>query len=119
MQSGSYVVHLVGCDDPHPFKHFSVRADAVAHGQNAVQLGRAERADIFAVADTNAPAAVAAVKKGNATFVKSCVRHATESEIEAASQREWEEARKGGPQALLKFLGLIEQVAPPIKRRKV
>jgi hypothetical protein len=53
MQSGSYVVHLVGRDDPKPYKHYSVRTDAVRNGQDEVQSGSAERTDIYAVDDTN------------------------------------------------------------------
>ncbi|HKM70218.1 MAG TPA: hypothetical protein VJX94_09190, partial [Stellaceae bacterium] len=64
VQSASYVVHLVGCDDPIPFKQFASRADAVAHGRDGVQSGHAERANIYAVADTNAASAIAAVKMG-------------------------------------------------------
>ena len=33
-----FVVHLVGGDNPHPFKHFAARADAVAHG-SIIKLG--------------------------------------------------------------------------------
>jgi len=65
MQSGSYVVHLVGCDDPIPFKHFGVRADAVAYGQSRVQSDDAERADVYLVDDaTDARAAIAAFQMG-------------------------------------------------------
>jgi hypothetical protein len=121
MQSGSYVVHLVGCDDPNPFKHFVMHADAVAYGQSRVQSGGAEQAVIYAVADTSdARAAIAAFRTGKATYVQSCSRHASEAEIEAANKQAWEAARTGGPQALLKFLGLTKgPLTPPIKRRKL
>jgi hypothetical protein len=76
MQSGSYVVHLVGSDDPNPFKQFGEQTDAVNHGRNSVQEGKAERADVFFVGDTtNAPATIAAVQKGEATYIQSYSRH--------------------------------------------
>jgi hypothetical protein len=107
MLSGSYVVHLVGCDDPIPFKHFRLRADAVAYGQSRVQSDDAERADVYLVDDaTDARVAVAAFQMGKASYVQSCTRHASVAEIEAAIELAWEAARKGGPQTLLKFLGL-------------
>ena len=87
-----------------------------------MQLGEAERADIFSVVTTDARATIEAVKAGKATYVQSCIRHASEAEIETAKEREWEQARKAGPQAVLKYLGLIEQLPPPpppIKRRKL
>jgi hypothetical protein len=46
MQSGSHVVHLVGRDDAKPFRHYSVRVDAVRNGQDKVQSVSAERTDI-------------------------------------------------------------------------
>ena len=121
MQSGSYVVHLVGCDDPNPFKYFGMRADAVAYGKSRVQLGDAEQAVIYAIAETSdARAAIAAFQTGKATYVQSCSRRASAAEIEAANEQAWETARTGGPQALLEFLGLTKgPPTPPIKRRKL
>ena len=122
MPSNSYVVHLVGCDDAVPFKHFSVRADAVAYGRSRVQSGGAERADIYAVPDTNAPAAIAAVQAGKATYVQRCSRHASEAEIESADKREEEAAWKAGSRAVLKYLGLVKDTSPnppEIRRRKL
>jgi hypothetical protein len=122
MQSGSYVVHLVGCDNPDPFKHFGMRADAVAYGQSRVQSGEAEQAIIYAVADTSdARTAITAFRTGRATYVQSCSRHASEAEIEAANERAWEAARTGGPQAVLRFLGLVKGPPDPhkIRRRKL
>jgi|HubBroStandDraft_2_1064218.scaffolds.fasta_scaffold2435612_1 hypothetical protein len=46
MQSGSYLVRLVGRDDPKPFRHYSVRVVAVRNGQDKVQSVSAERTDI-------------------------------------------------------------------------
>ena len=119
MQSGSFVVYLVGGD--YPFKQFAARADAVAHGSTSVQLGEAERADIFEVGTADARAAIEAVKVGKATYVQSCIRHASEAETEAANKRAWEEAQKAGLQAVAKYFGLTEWLPPPpsIKRRKI
>jgi hypothetical protein len=123
MQSGSYVVRFVGCDDAVPFKHFSVRADAVDHGQRRVDYGGAEQALIYAVADTSdARAAIAAVQAGKATHVQTCVRHATEAEVETAKEQAREAARKAGPRAFLKYLGLEKDTSPDppkIRRRKL
>ncbi len=123
MQSASYVVHLVGSDDPNPFKHFGMRADAVAHGESRVQSGDAEQAVIYAVADTNnARAAIAAVQRGKATYLQSCFRQASDAEIEAANEQAWETARRAGPQAVLKLLGLVKDTSPnpyKIRRRKI
>ena len=43
VQSGSYVVHQVGRDNPKSFKHYGVRADAMRNGQDKVQSGSVER----------------------------------------------------------------------------
>jgi hypothetical protein len=73
-----------------------------------VQIGDAERGDIYVI-DAAAPAAaIAAVQMGAAELIESCTPHASEAEIEAATQRRWEEARKLGGEAMLKFLGLME-----------
>jgi hypothetical protein len=122
MTATSYVVHLLECDDAVPFKHYSVRADAVAYGRSRVQSGDAEQADIYAVADTSdARAAIAAFKVGKASYVQSCSRHASEADIESANRRAWEAARKAGPRAVLKYLGLAKDASPnppKIRRRK-
>jgi hypothetical protein len=44
---------------------------------------------------------------GAAELVAIRSPHASEAEIEAAKKSEWERALKSGPQAVLKFLGLI------------
>jgi len=107
MQPGSYVVQLVGCDDPNPFKHFCIHADAVDHGRRCVETGEAERAIIYAVADTSdARTAIAAVQMGKAEYIQTCSRHASETEIEDAKDRAFKAALQAGPQAVLKFLGL-------------
>jgi hypothetical protein len=114
MQSASYVVHLIGCDDDPPFKHFGARADAVEHGRSEVQSGNAELANIYEVAGTDGVAAIALWQAGNAT-------HTSDSEIETANQRAWDTAQKAGSYAVLKYLELIPRDAPDpptIKRRK-
>ncbi len=102
-----YVVHLIGTDDPKPFKHFGERRDATTYARSQVQSETADRADIYLVPDaSNAYAAIAAIKVGAATLIESRSRRASPAEIEAASQQAWEHARKLGPDAVLKFLGL-------------
>jgi|SRR5689334_9491927 hypothetical protein len=124
MQSASHVVRLVGCDDAVPFKHFNVHADAVDYGRSCLDYGGAEQALIYAVADTSdARAAIAAVQAGKATHVQTCVRHATEAEVETAKEQAREAARKVGPRAFLKYLGILAKDASPdppkIRRRMV
>jgi hypothetical protein len=78
MQSASYVVHLIGCDDDPPFKHFGARADAVEHGRSEVQSGNAELANIYEVAGKDGVAAIALWQAGNATHIQTCLgRHRT------------------------------------------
>jgi hypothetical protein len=122
MQSASYVVHLIGCDDDPPFKYFGTRADAVKHGRREVQLGNAELANIYEVAGTDGAAAIALWQAGNATHIQTCSRQASDSEIETANQRAWDTAQKAGSHAVLKYLGAIPRDAPDppkIKRRKL
>jgi hypothetical protein len=103
----SYVVHLVGSDDPKPFKHFGARVDAATYANERAGSGEVDRADIYLVPDAkDAVAAVAAVQMGAAKLVESRSPRASEAEIEAAHMREWESAVKLGPHAVLKFLGL-------------
>jgi hypothetical protein len=85
--SASYVVHLIGCDDDPPFKHFGARADAVEHGRSKVRTGNAELANIYEVADTDGAAAIAQWQAGNATHIQTCSRQASDAEIEKANQR--------------------------------
>jgi hypothetical protein len=69
-----------------------------------------------------AGAAIAEVKMGNASYVQSCYRHASEAEIEAGNERAWQAARAGGPQAMPKYLGLAKDTSPgpdKIRRRKI
>jgi hypothetical protein len=109
----SYVVHLIGCDDTLPFKHFRSRADAVAYGKSRVQSGEAERANIHEIADADdAGAAIALWRAGNAAHIQTCSKQPSDSEIEAAQRHAFETARKGGARAVLKFLGLIPRDAP-------
>jgi hypothetical protein len=121
MQSASYVVHLVDCDDPHPFKHFTARADAVKYGTSQVQSGAAELANIYEVADTDKPAtAIARLQAGKAVQLQTISRQASNSEIDAANRDAFETAKKAGARALLKHLGLIPRDAPdppPMRRR--
>jgi hypothetical protein len=121
MPSSSFVVHLVGCEDPIPFKHYRTRADAVDCGQRRVQSGDTELANIYIVADaSDTGAAIAAFKMGKASYVQCCSRHASEAEIDASNEQAWEAARRGGPQALLKFLGFKDpSPGPNIIRRRV
>ena len=63
MRSGSFVVHLVGCDYPKPFKHFSLSTIAWALMRCAMVRTKynrrnAARTDTYAVADTNTLAAI-------------------------------------------------------------
>jgi hypothetical protein len=103
----SYVVHSVGSDDPQPFKHFERFEVAVTHAKQQVDEGVADRADIYEVQTSDARASVAAVRMGDAKFVQSRSRHATDAEAAEGSNRAWERAQKEGPEAVLKFLGLI------------
>jgi len=93
-----------------PFKAFSARPSAIIFARD--QVGNdAERALIFEVADTDdARAAIAAVKMGEGEFVGTkCQRlsEAEEAEYKRARTRERQRAKKLGPDAALKFLGLI------------
>ena len=113
MQSVSYIVHLVDCNDTPPYKHFRARADAVEYGRGRVQSGDAERANIYEVADTDdAATAIARWRAGSATLILTCSKQASDSEIEIANRDVWETAQKAGPRALLKLLGLIPRDAP-------
>jgi hypothetical protein len=104
---GSFVVHLIGSDDPKPFKHFGMYPHAAAYGRPIVQAGEAERADIYFVLDESNPAAaVAAVKLGRAKLLHSQSHHASEAQIESHKERALNEALKAGPEAFLKFLRL-------------
>ena len=120
MQSGSFVVYLVGGDNPYPFKQFAARADAVAHGSTSVQLGEAERARYFEVGTTDARAAIEAVKVGKATYVQSCVRHASESKPRLPTSGSGKRPKRQDCKRL-PDLGLTEWLPPPpsIKRRKI
>lgn len=69
MESVSYVVHLIGCDDDPPFKHFRARPDAVEHGRSQVQSGNAELANIYEVAGADGAAAIALWQAGNARHI--------------------------------------------------
>jgi hypothetical protein len=112
MQSTSYVVHLSGCDDATPFKHFRARADAVEYGRSRVQSGSAELANIYEVAGADGVAAIALWQAGDATHIQTCSRQASDSEIETANQQASDTARKAGSRAELKYLGLIRRDAP-------
>jgi hypothetical protein len=87
-----------------------------------VQSGAAERANIYEVAGADdAATAIALWHAGNAAHVQTCSRQASDSEIDAANRRAVETARKAGPFALLKYLGVFPRDAPDpskIKRRK-
>jgi hypothetical protein len=110
----SFVVHLVGTDNPHPFKHFAQRVDAAAYAASLVQSGEADRADIYSVSDADARAAVDAVKTGAAELIDSKSRRMSDAEALALQEQAFEDARKQGPRALLKFLGLIaDKRSPP------
>jgi hypothetical protein len=120
MQSVSYIVHLVGCDTESPYKHFGARADAVEYGNREAQAGNAERANIYEVAGTGLADAIAQWKAGNATLIRTCSRHPSDAEAEIAQRQALDAARKAGPRAWLKHLGLIPRDAPDpplIKRR--
>jgi hypothetical protein len=120
--SASCVVHLIGCDDDPPFKHFGARADAVEHGRSEVQSGKAELANIYEVAGADGAAAIALWQAGNAKHIQTCSRQASSSEIETANQRAWDTAQKAGSRAVLKYLGMIPRDAPDppkLKRRKL
>ena len=102
----SYIVHSVGSDDPHPFKHFDNRASAVTYAGEQIHSDQVDRTDIYAVTGaTNPKAAVQAVRVGAAELIQTKSRHASEAEIEKATKRAWEDAQKAGPEATLKFLG--------------
>jgi hypothetical protein len=102
----SFVVHLVGTDNPHPFKHFSHRVDAAAYAASLVRSGDADRADIYSVSEVDARAAVNAVKASAAELIHSKSPQMSDVEALALQQRAFDEAVKQGPQALLKYLGL-------------
>jgi hypothetical protein len=113
MQTASYVVQLVSCDDVPPFKHFKARADAVEYGRTRVQSGAAERANIYEVAGADdAATAIALWHAGNAAHIQTCSMQASDSEIAAANRRAVDTARKAGPFALLKYLGVFPRDAP-------
>jgi len=80
--SGSFVVRLVGNENPDPFKQFGAHADAVAYGRNSLQLGEANRLKYSRLLKNYVRAAIVAVKTRKATYVQSRVRHASERERE-------------------------------------
>jgi|NGEPerStandDraft_6_1074524.scaffolds.fasta_scaffold16175_4 hypothetical protein len=45
MTAKSFVVHLIGSDDPKPFKHFELHHSAAAYARERVAAGDADRAD--------------------------------------------------------------------------
>jgi hypothetical protein len=61
----SFVVRLEGSEDPSPFKHFRLRADAVEHRRSAADNDETARtrADVFEV-DTDDTRAVSRQSKG-------------------------------------------------------
>ena len=72
MQSGSFVVRLVGSDNPDPFKQFGATLTPWHTEGTAYNQGEAEQAEIFAVAETNdARAAIEAVKTGRRRMFKA------------------------------------------------
>jgi hypothetical protein len=120
MQSVSYIVHLIGCDTEPPYKHFGALADAVEYGNSEAQSGNAERANIYEVAGTGLADAIAQWKAGNATLIRTCSRHPSDTETKIAHRQALDTARKAGPRVLLKHLGLTPRDAPDppqIKRR--
>jgi hypothetical protein len=105
MEDATCIVHLAGRIDS-PFKHFRARTDARAFADGQVRIGETERALIFKVSVTDPREAIVAVKMGEAELVD--VRHSAPSdeEIQRDTQRDWKIAVAGGPEAILKFLGL-------------
>lgn len=120
MQSVSYIVHLAGCDTEPPYKHFGALADAVEYGNSQAQAGNAERANIYEVATAGLSDAFAQWKAGNAKLIRTCSRHPSDAEAEIAQRQALDTARRAGPRAWVKHLGLIPRDAPDppqIKRR--
>ena len=103
----SYVVHLVGTENPHPFRHFAHRVDAAAFAASAVQSGAADRAKIYSVAEAEPRAAIEAVKTGAAELVDIKSPRATDADILAAEQEALTTARKQGMHAVLKLMGIM------------
>jgi hypothetical protein len=117
----SFVVQLIGTENPDPFKHFGSRANAQDFAASNVQSNEAESANIYRVTDANnAGDAIDMVKAGKATLINARSRHATDAEALAANERAWHKAREAGPEALLEHLGYKLPPAPPsppFKRR--
>jgi|ERR1700747_3727571 len=102
MADNTYVVYLVGPDIPHRFKHFTSLSDARAYAEGQANM-RAERAEIYRVAGvTDARAAVAAVRMGQAELAEARSPKVSEADI----QREYKAAQARGTEAVLRFLGL-------------
>jgi hypothetical protein len=92
-----------------PFKAFSARPSAIIFASDPV--GNDAVALIFEVADSDdARAAIAASRWAKVNLWELKCQHlseAEEAEYERARNCEWERAKKLGPDAALKFLGLI------------
>jgi hypothetical protein len=107
MPGPSYVVRLVGSDEPQPFKHFRSHETAVGYASESVKGGQAERADIYRVPNEIDPRpAVEAVKTGAADLIECRSARPSDAETYAAWKKAWDEAVKQGPDAMLKLLGL-------------
>ncbi len=105
-----FVVRLQGPsgepDFTNPFKAFLQEAAAISHAKESVKTD-AELAFLFEVSGTDDPRrAIAAVKSGQAIFLRPYSATWREADIqraeEAARKRAWDE----GPEAMLQHLGL-------------
>ena len=101
----SYVVCLVGQDDPEPFAHFLAQTDADRYAGGSVNSRGVERAYVFGVGTTVTRAAFSAVLNGEAELVDVAVHGMLQAQdVDGAHKRAWEQARQGGADAIRRFL---------------
>jgi hypothetical protein len=115
----SFVVHLIGTENAHPFKHFGSRANAQDFAASNVQSEEADSANVYLVTDAANPyEAIEMVRVGKATLIDARSRHATDAEALAANEWAFQKAKEAGQKALLEYLGYkLPPAPPPINRR--
>jgi hypothetical protein len=110
-EAAMYVVYLEPPKGERPFekpyKAFSGRPSAISFANEQVAID-AEKALIFEVPDTDdARKAIAAVGMAAATLIDARVSKASDAELKRSDEKAWERAQKLGPDAMLKYLGLL------------
>lgn len=103
----NYVVRLAGSEDGQPYKSFSARALALAFAQEQCDEGRATRAEVYEVHADDARSAVNKCEAGDRVLIALKLPKPTKAELERADKAAFERALAEGPEALLKYLGLM------------